>query len=93
MTKLEQKLSELGYELIKLQDKKFICLKRYDDDDEIEIVITLNNDIIIEDLCEVRIQGSYGFSNQLMLNEFCKDLTRAFNEMKKDLEILKEWEK
>ena len=86
MSKLEKKLEELGYELIKLQNKKFICLKVFDD--EIEIIITLNNGIIIKNLCEIRIQGSYGFFNQLMLNEFYKNLTRAFNQMQKDLEEL-----
>ena len=92
MNKLEQELKELGYEAIKLQNKKFICIKNYDNDDEIEIVIALNNGIIIEDLCEVRIQGNYGFNNYESLNEFQKNLTRALNRMARDIAILKEYE-
>ena len=89
MSRLKDKLKELDYEVINLQNEEFICIKRYKD---IETVITLNNGIIIEDLCEVRIQGNYGFNNYEALNGFCKSLTRAYYRLLRDLEVLKEYE-
>ena len=84
MTKLEQKLIELGYEQSKLikefYEKKF---------NYTYITIYINpNSTIKDEWCGVQRKGLRHFQQK----EQIKELDKAFNQMQKDLKILKECE-
>lgn len=77
MTKLEEKLIELGYE----SDSKYMYCKSLD---RCYILIIIYENMII----------NYGVSSTDFIchNEDIDNLQQAYNEMHKDLEVLKEYE-
>lgn len=79
---LEQKLIELGYR-ISIFDHRYI---KYNKETDNYILIQLsesNNSIIFY---------SFGYQNAFKTQQDIDNLQQAFNEMQKDLEILKECE-
>ena len=85
MTKLEQKLIELGYKY-----KEDIYYKYFYSNDNFLIAFIM---IIVNEykVCDYKtvVAPPYAF----VKNEHIKTLEKAFNEMQRDLEILKECEK
>ena len=83
MSKLEQKLKELGYE----KEKNYrIYVKNYlETDIEIWHILTLRND-------EISISKIYCGKCDFTKQEHIDSLQQAFNEMQKDLEVLREYE-
>lgn len=78
MTKLEEKLIELGYEECLWEKGKW-------DNKKYNIVIFTNEEI-------TKIEDYYAFSNQIR-KQTTIDFTQAsFNEMQRDLEVLREYE-
>lgn len=80
MTKLEQKLIELGY--LPVSYRKY--QKCYFEDFHIEIELTLNN----KAKGKLRTNAFYWFYTQQDID----NLQQGYNEMQKDLAILKECE-
>lgn len=84
MTKLEEKLQELGYEQSKVIKEFYNKWFKYT---FITIYINPNSTIKYE-WCGVQRKGLRKFQQK----EQIKELYKAFDEMQKDLEILKECE-
>lgn len=87
MSKLEQKLIELGYKTVnkencKLYFKLFKCWVK------INIYINLNENRVYYHNCE----PFFPIENKKDLKVILKTIKQAFNEMQKDLAILKECE-
>lgn len=80
MSKLEEKLQELGYEY----NKNFMYYRK-----EINDHIRINIEVFKGQICDYRILDTKVIKTQ----EHIDNLQQAFNEMQKDLAILKEIEK
>lgn len=83
MNKLEQKLIELGY---KYDLSHYVYTKEYQLDTDNKIMIVLNSDRTTIQNSRVYCLSPY-FKQQDIDN-----LQLAYNEMQKDLEVLKEYE-
>lgn len=81
MTKLEEKLQELGYKNSVFQNR---YIKYYEETDNY-ILIKLSN-------CKDEIKSYLYWQSAFYEQEHIETLQQAFNEMQKDLEILKECE-
>lgn len=83
MTKLEQKLIELGYE----KENQYVFTKYI-------VTLTMTYCISIELDINRKVETGYVDSNyHFEIQQEINDLQQAFNEMQKDLEILKGCEK
>ena len=78
MTKLEQKLIELGYKETYYYKDKHKDMYKYSYGNEINFIVYKN-----------RIERSYIASSTFVNQDNINDLQQAFNELQKDLEILK----
>lgn len=99
MGRLEEKLIELGYRLdheinLLFQPKETWFAKKYDEVEDIIIIIYLEDGIIDKDFCQVEINDKYkyGFSSQSVIDSLYAKLTQAFNQLQHDLEVLREYE-
>ena len=95
MPKLEEKLLQLGYEKdpeidILFQPKETWFVKKYDEVEDIMIVIYLEDEAIDEFFCQVEINDKRGFSSQWVIDNLHTKLTQAYNQLQKDLEVLKD---
>ena len=82
MTKLEQKLIELGYQEEYCHFRNHKQFYRFYNENKVVIIIEKN-----------KLKRKYISSTSITSQENIDDLQLAFNEMQKDLSILKECEK
>lgn len=85
MTKLEEKLLELGYEEKADIHYKYFCSS---DNYVIAYIVIIVNKYKV---CDYKTMVAHPFA--FVKNEHIKTLEKAFNEMQRDLEVLRKYEK
>lgn len=92
MTKLEEKLVELGYQHKQTYKSETYYIKKYNEANGIIISLYLENGIIQRDFCQVEMPDAYAFNSQQVIDTIYKIITQAFNQLQQDLEVLREYE-
>lgn len=87
MTKLEEKLQELGYEC-----NKWVGEYRKSFTDYLYLIIDIYEGEVNELCSGIKLRKEIFILDKIMLNMIIELEKQAFDEMKKDLEILKECE-
>ena len=82
MTKLEEKLIELGYQEEYCHIRNHKQFYRFYNENKIVIIIEKN-----------KLKRKYIGATSITIQENIDDLQQAFNEMQRDLEVLEKYEK